>query len=205
MKNLIIVRGSGEIATGTIHKLVSSGFPVLVLESAHPSVPDRIAAFSEAVYKGKVIIEGIPCQLAENPDQAKIIMSRGEAAMLIDEKASCLAQFTPLALVDATLTPQTSTTNMDMAPVTIALGPGFTACRDVDVVIETQCGNNLGRLIYSGHAAADLNDSAAITDNAPHAEECEKNFTISVRARCIAGGVLEAILQNLYLEKVSLK
>ncbi len=30
-KNLIIVRGGGDIATGTIYKLVQSGYAVLVL------------------------------------------------------------------------------------------------------------------------------------------------------------------------------
>jgi xanthine dehydrogenase accessory factor len=41
-----------------------------------------------------------------------------------------------------------------MAPVTIALGPGFCAGEDVDAVIETMRGHDLGRLIISGSAAA---------------------------------------------------
>ena len=39
-----------------------------------------------------------------------------------------------------------------MAPITIALGPGFEAGVDVDVVIETMRGHNLGRLIFDGYA-----------------------------------------------------
>lgn len=39
-----------------------------------------------------------------------------------------------------------------MAPLVIALGPGFTAGEDVDVVIETKRGHNLGRVIRSGSA-----------------------------------------------------
>ena len=31
MKNLIIVRGGGDLATGSIYKLKKSGFPVLIL------------------------------------------------------------------------------------------------------------------------------------------------------------------------------
>lgn len=34
-----------------------------------------------------------------------------------------------------------------MAPVTVGLGPGFTAGEDVDYVIETMRGHNLGRII----------------------------------------------------------
>lgn len=39
-----------------------------------------------------------------------------------------------------------------MAPITIALGPGFMAGKDVDVVIETMRGHKLGRTIYQGTA-----------------------------------------------------
>ena len=39
-----------------------------------------------------------------------------------------------------------------MAPLTIALGPGFTAGQDVDVVVETKRGHRLGRIIREGSA-----------------------------------------------------
>ena len=40
-----------------------------------------------------------------------------------------------------------------MAPLTIGLGPGFTALEDVDYVVETQRGHNLARVIQKGTAA----------------------------------------------------
>ncbi len=40
-----------------------------------------------------------------------------------------------------------------MAPLTIALGPGFAAGQDVDVVVETKRGHKLGRIIREGSAA----------------------------------------------------
>lgn len=39
-----------------------------------------------------------------------------------------------------------------MAPITIALGPGFVAMKDVDIVIETMRGHNLGKLYETGTA-----------------------------------------------------
>ena len=39
-----------------------------------------------------------------------------------------------------------------MAPLTIALGPGFTAGEDVDFVVETKRGHRLGRIIREGIA-----------------------------------------------------
>ena len=43
------------------------------------------------------------------------------------------------------------TTRLD-APFVIGVGPGFSAGRDVNVVIETMRGHNLGRCIYDGEA-----------------------------------------------------
>ena len=43
---------------------------------------------------------------------------------------------------------------MEMAPLTIALGPGFTAGKDVHAVVETKRGHNLGRVITEGSAAS---------------------------------------------------
>ena len=40
-----------------------------------------------------------------------------------------------------------------MAPITVALGPGFTAGVDVDAVVETKRGHNLGRVLWQGTAA----------------------------------------------------
>ena len=39
-----------------------------------------------------------------------------------------------------------------MAPLTIALGPGFQAGTDVDYVVETQRGHDLGRIVEEGWA-----------------------------------------------------
>ena len=55
MKDLIIVRGGGDIATGTIYKLVKSGFHVLILEIAHPSaIRKKCCYFQKLVYERKV-------------------------------------------------------------------------------------------------------------------------------------------------------
>ena len=56
------------------------------------------------------------------------------------------------ALVDAILAKKNLGTTRDMAPLTIALGPGFTAGQDVDAVVETKRGHRLGRIIREGAA-----------------------------------------------------
>lgn len=73
--------------------------------------------------------------------------------MLEDPEARCVKELKPQVLVDAILSHTTNGTTRDMAEHTIALGPGFCAGRDVDVVVETMRGHNLGRLIYEGYSA----------------------------------------------------
>ena len=56
---LILVRGGGDLATGTIHRLWSAGLRVLVLEAEHPAAIRRQVALSEAVYAGSARVEDV--------------------------------------------------------------------------------------------------------------------------------------------------
>jgi len=153
MKHLVVVRGGGELASGTIHALYRAGFKVLVLEQKQPSATRRRVAFSEAMYRGESKVERIVCHKAKNLIDAKERLKKGELVMLEDPEARCVKALKPQVLVDAILSHSTNGTTKDMAEHTIALGPGFCAGRDVDVVVETMRGHNLGRLIYEGFSA----------------------------------------------------
>lgn len=264
MKDLIIVRGGGDLATGTIYKLKKSGFPVLILEVENPSAIRRNVAFSEAIYQGQQTVEDMTCFLADSLQQAENFLQEGKLTILVDPKGEAIANLRPLAVVDAIIAKRNLGTAKTMAPITVALGPGFVAGEDVDAVIETKRGHNLGRVIWSGSAAPNtgvpgliggfgkervmhspaqgiLKNVKKITDTVmkgeviavietesavvpveasldgilrglirdgypvtkgfkiadidPRSEEYNNCFTISDKARCIAGGVLEAILQ----------
>jgi xanthine dehydrogenase accessory factor len=58
----------------------------------------------------------------------------------------------PDIMIDATIAKKNLGTTMYEAPLVIGLGPGFEAGRDVHMVIETNRGHNLGRVIVSGPA-----------------------------------------------------
>lgn len=264
MKDLIIVRGGGDLATGTIYKLKKSGFPVLILEAENPSAIRRNVAFSEAIYQGQQTVEDMTCFLADSLQQAENFLQEGKLTILVDPKGEAIANLRPLAVVDAIIAKRNLGTAKTMAPITVALGPGFVAGEDVDAVIETKRGHILGRVIWSGSAAPNtgvpgliggfgkervmhspaqgiLKNVKKITDTVmkgeviavietesavvpveasldgilrglirdgypvtkgfkiadidPRSEEYNNCFTISDKARCIAGGVLEAILQ----------
>lgn len=267
-EKLVIVRGGGDIATGTIYKLWRCGYPVLVLETGSPSAIRRYVALSEAVYDGESRVEDLWCKMAENLEAAWKILRQGGVPMIVDPECRILEQVRPYVLVDGILAKKNLGTSRQMADKTIALGPGFTAGVDVDLVIETMRGHKLGRVITSGCAIANtgipgmiggygkervihapgagiirnirkitdlvregqqiasittkegvevpvcasmngllrglIRDGYLVTkgfkiaDIDPRESEYENCFTISDKARCIAGGVLEGIL---YLER----
>ncbi len=259
MKPIIVVRGGGDIATGTIHRLHRAGYRVLVLELENPSAIRRRVAFCEAVFEDTVTVEGVICRRADSLTAANQIMEAGEVALLVDAAGTVLEALKPKVLIDAILAKKNLGTNRRMAEFTIALGPGFSAGQDVDCVIETMRGHSLGQLIYEGqampntgvpgliqgvgkervlHAPAagriknkrDISDfvekdetiamigetpvkatvsgilrgiirdgypvtaGLKIADIDPRKSEKENCFTISDKARCIAGSVLEAVL-----------
>lgn len=154
MSNLrIIVRGGGDLATGVIHRLWSAGFEPLVLECAQPAAIRRQVALSEAVYAGEATVEGMTGVRIENLSEAVAVCQAGKVPVLVDDAAACVDILRPDIVIDAIIAKRNLGTRMDMAPLTIALGPGFVAGVDVHAVVETKRGHNLGRIIRSGAAA----------------------------------------------------
>ena len=258
---MIIVRGGGDIATGTIYKLHRCGYAVLILETENPTAIRRKAAFCEAVYDGTAQVEDVVCRRVDTPQECETAWKSGEIPLMIDPKAEMVKLMKPEAVVDGILAKRNLGTNREMAPLTIGLGPGFEAGQDVDCVIETMRGHQLGRIITEGHAipntgvpgiiggygaervihapasgtirvSAEIGDlveagetlavigdvkvTASLTgvlrgiirdgfsvtkglkiaDIDPRKEQKENCRTISDKARCIAGGVLEVVVRE---------
>ena len=261
--NCVIVRGGGDLASGVIHRLHRCGYRVLILECEKPSAIRRKVAFCEAVYDGTATVEEVLCRRIDSLKECKGIWEKGEIPLLVDPAGKCIgelgSQGNVSALVDAILAKRNLGTRKDMAPVTIGLGPGFTAGEDVDYVVETMRGHDLARVIRKGQAipntgipgmvggvskervihspgagqihnvaqiadivekgqilayVGDVPVEASITgvlrgiiregyevplgmkiaDIDPRKEQKKNCFTISDKARCIAGSVVEILL-----------
>ena len=150
--NIVMVRGGGDLASGVIHRLYRCGYRVVILETERPSAIRRMVSFCEAVYDGEAFVEGVLSRRIEEVSQCQDAWDAGEIPLLIDEKAEAAAALSPAALVDGILAKRNLGTSRDMAPVTIGLGPGFEAGEDVDFVVETMRGHDLGRIIEEGCA-----------------------------------------------------
>lgn len=150
--NLIIIRGGGDLATGVIQKFFRSGFSVLILEVENPTAIRRNVSLCEAIYDGTSRVEDMVAGRIENISEIFDCHDKGEIPIMVDPFGEAIEKLKPAAVVDAILAKKNLGTNIKMAPVTIGLGPGFFAGRNVSAVIETRRGHDLGRLILEGGA-----------------------------------------------------
>ena len=180
-KNLLIIcRGAGDLATGIIHRLHRAGHRVIALETDYPAAIRRQVSFCEAVYDGSAAVEGVTARLvpaltdaetdaetysgindtpaahivSEKWDSSaiKAVLEAGEVPLLIDPKGESIALLRPDVVVDAIIAKKNLGTTINMAPLVIGVGPGFTAGQDVHLVIESMRGHNLARIITDGMA-----------------------------------------------------
>jgi len=154
-RNIVIVRGAGDIGTAIAHRLHNCGFRLLLLEVEQPLVVRRKAAFASAVLESEAEVEGVRAVRVNSRVDMDRVWDTGSIPVLCDRECRILDEISPTAVIDATLAKRYTGTNKSMAPITIAAGPGFEAGVQVDAVIETKRGHNLGRIIYKGFAEAD--------------------------------------------------
>ena len=124
---------------------------MLVLETAIRAIRRQVS-LCEAVYEGETAVEGMRAS-GGDAGRCRCVWAQNAVPVLIDPTGACLPQARPAVLVDAIIAKKNLGTTREMAPLTIALGPGFAAGQDVDVVVETKRGHKLGRIIREGSAA----------------------------------------------------
>ncbi len=152
---LILIKGAGDMASGVAYRLKRSGFPLIMTELATPLMVRQAVCFGGAVYSGEVEVEGITACRVDTPAEARLLANTDTIPVLVAPKSEIAAIFHPRVLVDAIMAKANTGTNIDDAPLVIALGPGFTAGVDCDAVIETNRGHWLGRVMYTGQAEPD--------------------------------------------------
>ena len=154
MNDMIIgIKGAGEIASAVAWRLYMANMrKIIMMECSRPLAVRRNVSFCEAVYDGPHNVENIKAVLCQNVDEIKRCWQNGAIAVTVDPAWQMLTQFPVDVVVDAVLAKQNLGTTMEDAQLVIGLGPGFIAGHDVDMVVETNRGHDLGRIIISGPA-----------------------------------------------------
>jgi len=152
----VVVRGGGDLGSGVAHRLHRAGYPVIVTDVEQPTVVRRAVAFGTAIYDETVSVEGVLGRHVANIDDAIGVLRDGDVAVFADPEGTVIDALGPEGVVDAIMAKgkrDTGTRRTDAA-VVVGLGPGFEAGVDVDAVVETDRGHELGRVFYEGTASA---------------------------------------------------
>lgn len=160
MPALILVRGGGDLASGVALRLHRAGLKALISELAQPLAVRRTVSFAEAVYEGRMTVEGVASRLVERKPpsgmiQVQAALDAGEIPVIVDPHASILTELPIPIVIDARLTKQSPQPLPVDVPLHIGLGPGFHAGRNCHAVIETRRGHTLGRVYWDGPTQPD--------------------------------------------------
>ena len=148
----IVIKGAGDLATGVAARLWRSGFPVIMTEIDQPLTVRRTVSFSDGIYEGEVTVEDMTARRVQ--DRAEILkaLDEGVIPMRADPEAKIVREIDAFAVIDAIMAKKNIGTRIDDAPFVVGLGPGFTAGKNVNALVETKRGHTLGRVIWEGSA-----------------------------------------------------
>lgn len=154
--SLVLVRGSGDVGSAVAHRLFGSGHAVVIHDVPRPAAPRRGMAFADAAFEGGCELDGVRARRVD--DAAELPAALAERAYLpvaVADIESVLAVTRPDVLVDARMRKRARPEpQLDLAPLTIGLGPNFVAGETTHLAIETIWGDDLGTVVTSGPTQA---------------------------------------------------
>ena len=149
----IVIKGAGEMASAVAWRLYRAHLSkILMLETDNPLAVRRAVSFCEAVFDGRQKIEGVEAVRVRGVSDTLSAWKAGKIAVAVDPQWRLSRKIHPDVVVDAILAKSNMGTRLQEAELVIGLGPGFDAGSDVHLVIETNRGHNLGRIIPAGSA-----------------------------------------------------
>jgi xanthine dehydrogenase accessory factor len=165
---IVLIRGGGDLASGVALRLYKAGIRVVVTEVPQPLAVRRLVSFSEAVYAGESSVEGVTARRVTDPsDTLRVlqVLSKGHIPVLIDPEGLSIKHLHPHVVVDARMTKQRAPLIESAVKLIIGLGPGFVAGENCHVVVETNRGHMLGRVIWKGAPEPDTGEPDAVASH----------------------------------------
>ena len=148
------IKGAGDIGSAVAHLMRSSGLRPILCEGPAPVVSRRRMSLASAVYEREAQLEGLRgVRCASLPSAMECLDEPGCIPVLVWEAEGAVAPGAPEVVVDARMRKkQQAPAQLHEAPLVIGIGPGFAAGEQVHGVVETNWGDELGRVIWQGSA-----------------------------------------------------
>ncbi|MEA2191497.1 MAG: xanthine dehydrogenase accessory factor, partial [Solirubrobacteraceae bacterium] len=153
---VVLVRGSGDVGSAVAVVLHRAGYGVAIHEVATPAAPRRGMAFADAVFDGSCSLDGVSARRIDELDALTDAVAAGsEVPVTTAPLSEVLGALAPSVLVDARMRKrETPERQIDLAPLTIGLGPNVVAGETTHLAIETLWGDALGAVLEAGATRA---------------------------------------------------
>jgi xanthine dehydrogenase accessory factor len=156
MHEKILIKGAGELASASAHRLFRCGFRVVMTDLEQPTAVRRTVSFCAAIPDHEIEIEGvrgIGCRVEQADELPRFVGSA--VPVFVDPRCRLREIWNPDVIIDARILKVNTDNKVHDASLMIGLGPGIDAGADVHFVIETNRGHDLGRIIGQGKASGD--------------------------------------------------
>ena len=151
----VLIRGAGELGSAVAAHLAQQGMGrILLVERAFPKAVRRNVCFSEAVFSHGKTVDGVTARFVMLLSDVDMVHELGDLAVTTQPLPEVLAAWPPDIYVEAAMLRSNWGLTKDLAPLVIALGPGYLAGRDCHALVETVRGPQLGQGAYLGRAVA---------------------------------------------------
>ena len=87
----VIVRGGGDLATGTAWRMHRCGFRVAILEKATPTFVRRSVAFGQAAFDGSTTVEGVTAQMIDSAADILRVLDGVKIPVLVDPRGCSIS------------------------------------------------------------------------------------------------------------------
>lgn len=148
----ILVRGANDIGSAVAHRLFTTGYSVIIHKVPQPSTTRRRMSYTDAVFDGRAILEGVEARLITSLGVLPgIVAARAFIPLVVADSPELLATFRLQVLVDARMRKHVQPeVQRGLAVLTIGLGPNFVAGETIDLAVETNWGDSLGQVVEHG-------------------------------------------------------
>jgi xanthine dehydrogenase accessory factor len=148
---IVLIRGGGSVGSAVAQRLAHAHFRICIVENAAPTAISRGVSLSEAMFEGQYTVEDITAEkVASTLEQIYKAWRNNHLPITVDPEMSVKALLKPDVIVNAMMLKRETNSHISDAPLVIGIGSGFKAGMDVHLVVESNSGLNLGKVILEG-------------------------------------------------------
>jgi xanthine dehydrogenase accessory factor len=148
---IVVIRGGGEVGSAVAHILTRCHFRTCITEIASPFSLRRGVCYSEAVYETTKTIDDITAERTLNSlDGIYKTWRNHKIPVVVDPEMTVKSLIKPDVIINAMMLGRQTSTKMEDAPLVIGIGAGFTIGVDAHMVVDSNRGENTGKVLIEG-------------------------------------------------------